>query len=192
MADTIKATSPHSGELIKELSLQDGEDVFRVLDKSHSLFLNKDNWLSKVKRIEILKKVIRKMAENKEYLAELAAREGGKPLQDSLVEVDRAIGGVEAAVHVLSQESGEMIPMGITASSENRLAYTIKEPVGVVIAVSAFNHPLNLIIHQVIPAVAVGAPVIIKPSKLTPLSCLNFIDLLYESGLPEDWSPQAG
>jgi len=72
-------------------------------------------------------------------------------------------------------------------ASMNRLAYTRREPIGVVAAVSAFNHPFNLIVHQVIPAVAVGCPVIIKPATTTPISCFNLVECLYEAGLPEEW-----
>ena len=75
--------------------------------------------------------------------------------------------------------------MGHTKSSENRLAFTTLEPRGVVLAISAFNHPVNLIVHQAIPAIAAGCPVIIKPASTTPLSCLNLIGLLYKAGLPK-------
>jgi len=67
------------------------------------------------------------------------------------------------------------------------MAYTMKEPRGVVMAISAFNHPFNLIIHQVIPAIAVGCPVIVKPSSATPLSCRNLVNILYKAGLPVEW-----
>jgi acyl-CoA reductase-like NAD-dependent aldehyde dehydrogenase len=68
-----------------------------------------------------------------------------------------------------------------------RTAFTQKEPIGVVVAVSAFNHPLNLIVHQVGPAVATGCPVIVKPAADTPLSCLRFVQILREAGLPDAW-----
>ena len=77
--------------------------------------------------------------------------------------------------------------MGINAASAGRLAMTHREPVGVVVAVSAFNHPLNLIVHQVGPAIASGCPVIVKPAEDTPLSCFRFVQLLREAGLPEAW-----
>ena len=77
--------------------------------------------------------------------------------------------------------------MSLGASSANRLAVTRREPIGVVVAVSAFNHPLNLIVHQVGPAVAAGCPSIVKPAEDTPLSCFRFIDILREAGLPEEW-----
>jgi acyl-CoA reductase-like NAD-dependent aldehyde dehydrogenase len=101
--------------------------------------------------------------------------------------VERAIDGVKLAVEVLRSEAGEVIPMQTTAASAHRVAFTQREPVGVVAAISAFNHPLNLIVHQVISAVAAGCPVIVKPSHETPLSCLNLVGILREAGLPQDW-----
>ena len=69
--------------------------------------------------------------------------------------------------------------------SAGRVAFTQKEPIGLVAAVSAFNHPLNLIVHQVAPAVASGCPVIVKPAPDTALSCAAFVDMLHEAGLPK-------
>ncbi len=77
--------------------------------------------------------------------------------------------------------------MGMSALSANRVAFTQKEPIGVVVAVSAFNHPLNLIVHQVAAAVAVGCPVIVKPADDTPLSCIRFVEILRAAGLPPAW-----
>ena len=123
-----------------------------------------------------------------EEFAQLIAKEGGKPLMDARVEVTRAIDGINLAAGELSHiMRGEEIPMGLTASTTGRIAFTTYEPIGVVVAVSAFNHPLNLIVHQVIPAVAVGCPVIIKPASTTPLNCLRLCELLAEAGLPEGW-----
>ncbi len=77
--------------------------------------------------------------------------------------------------------------MNINEASAGRLAFTRHQPVGVVVAFSAFNHPLNLIAHQVAPAVAAGCPVIVKPAEATPLSCMRFVKLLQEAGLPKEW-----
>ena len=82
---------------------------------------------------------------------------------------------------------GHVIPMGGDAYSANRAAFTQKEPIGVVVAVSAFNHPFNLIVHQVAAAVAAGCPVIVKPAETTSISCLNFVNILLESGLPQEF-----
>jgi acyl-CoA reductase-like NAD-dependent aldehyde dehydrogenase len=75
----------------------------------------------------------------------------------------------------------------VNAASAGRLAFTQLEPRGVVVAFSAFNHPLNLIAHQVGPAVATGCPVIVKPAEATPLSCWRFVEILHEAGLPPEW-----
>jgi acyl-CoA reductase-like NAD-dependent aldehyde dehydrogenase len=77
--------------------------------------------------------------------------------------------------------------MGLSRASEGRWAFTTKEPMGIVAAISAFNHPLNLIVHQIAPAIAVGCPVIVKPAPATPLCCLDLVGLLHDAGLEEDW-----
>jgi acyl-CoA reductase-like NAD-dependent aldehyde dehydrogenase len=77
--------------------------------------------------------------------------------------------------------------MGLTPASEGRRAFTIREPIGIVAAISAFNHPLNLIVHQVVPAIAVGCPVIVKPATATPLSGFDLVDMVRKAGLPEAW-----
>ncbi len=77
--------------------------------------------------------------------------------------------------------------MNLNPASRDRLAFTIKKPIGTVVAVSAFNHPFNLIIHQVIPAVATGCPCIVKPAATTPLSCYRIVNALHRAGLPEPW-----
>ena len=75
--------------------------------------------------------------------------------------------------------------MGLTAASLNRWAFTTKEPIGVVAAISAFNHPLNLIVHQIAPAIAVGCPVIVKPAATTPISCIEIVEAVL-GGRPAD------
>ena len=77
--------------------------------------------------------------------------------------------------------------MNLNAASSGKMAMTRREPIGVVVAMSAFNHPLNLIAHQVGPAVATGCPVIVKPAEATPLSCMRFVQILRDAGLPQQW-----
>jgi len=127
------------------------------------------------------------METRRDQFSRLIAREGGKPLTDAIVETTRAIDGVRNAAEELRNFAGREIPMGLTPASTGRLAFTTKEPIGVVVAISAFNHPLNLIVHQVAPAIAVGCPVIVKPAMATPLSCIEFVALVREAGLAEPW-----
>lgn len=183
----IKINSPFDFHLIKEVELADAQEVELALSTANTLFKDKSSWLPKWRRIEILEKVVKLMEFKKENLTLVAAEEGGKPYIDSLIEVERAINGVRIASEQIGYISGEQIPMGHTKASENRLATTIREPIGVVVSISAFNHPLNLIIHQTVTAIAAGAPVIVKPALTTPLSCLEFMKILDEAGLPNGW-----
>ena len=184
---TLKVTSPFDGHLIKETPLMDEQQIEKLLSTAHALFNDRSKCLPKHRRIEILEKTARIMSTQVEELTKIAAEEGGKPYTDSKIEVLRAINGVKLAAEHIGQIKGEEIPMGLTAASVNRMAFTFREPIGVVVSISAFNHPLNLAVHQTVPAIAVGAPVIIKPASSTPLSALNFAEILYEAGLPKDW-----
>jgi len=183
----LKVFSPYNNKLIKEIPMVGTEEVEKTLTIAYGLFKDRSKWLPAYQRVEILERVAQIMSTRVEALTNIAAEEGGKPYMDSKVEVLRAINGVKLAIEYIGQMKGEQIPMGHTKSSANRLAFTFREPIGVVSSISAFNHPLNLIIHQTVPAIAVGSPVIIKPALTTPLSCLAFMDILKDAGLPDGW-----
>ncbi len=186
-ARTHTVTAPYDDSVIATMDTADSDAIETALQTADALFKDKKNWLSVPTRIAILQKTAQIMFEQAEHLALEAAREGGKPLIDSRVEVTRAIDGIHNCIDCMRNDSGREIPMGINAASQGHLAFTRKEPIGIVVAVSAFNHPLNLIIHQVGPAVATGCPVIIKPAEDTPLSCYRFVSILREAGLPDGW-----
>lgn len=179
--------SPYDESIIQVLDLHTQYEAEAMLARAYALSQDKNALLPAYQRIAILEKLQQLLQAEREQLAYLIAREGGKPLVDAHIEADRAIQGVKIAIQTLGQLKGEQVPMGLTAAATGRLAFTFGEPVGVVLAISAFNHPLNLIIHQVIPAVAVGCPVIIKPALDTPLSCLKVVEFLHQAGLPEAW-----
>ena len=186
-AGTLEVSAPFDQGVIATVDIVDSAGVEHAINNAKTLFKNREAWLTAENRIEILSKAAEIMRARAEMLAVEAAREGGKPLLDSRVEVARAIDGINICIETLRTDGGEEIPMGVNAGSSNRLAFTHREPIGVVVAVSAFNHPLNLAVHQVAPAVATGCPVIIKPAQDTPLSCLRFVSILHEAGLPEAW-----
>lgn len=183
----LKIHSPFDLTLISEIASDDEGSLEKKLALAHETFHERKNWLQTYDRIAILKKTAELLTDQQNDFAMLIAREGGKPLKDAKVEVTRAIDGLLNAAEVLRNFSGNEIPMGLTKASENRWAFTTKEPIGVVAAISAFNHPLNLIVHQVAPAVAVGCPVIVKPAQDTPLSCIELVNLFKEAGLGEGW-----
>ncbi|MES9994085.1 MAG: aldehyde dehydrogenase family protein [Candidatus Thiodiazotropha sp.] len=186
--DRLQVTAPFDQGPIASVDTVDQHGVDQALSVARQLFDNRDAWLPLSDRIAILKRSAELMSERAEQLAVEAAREGGKPLIDSRIEVARAIDGIAICIETLRTEAGEEIPMGVNPASQGRLAFTHREPIGVVVAVSAFNHPLNLIVHQVAPAVATGCPVIVKPAEDTPLSCMRFIEILREAGLPAGWA----
>src|SRR6516162_11098207 len=180
-------STPYDGTLLATVDTADGSVAERALSTAYALYRNRDAWISQARRIDILRNVAKLMQDRAESLALEAAREGGKPLMDSRVEVARAIDGVLNCAELLRSEAGHVIPMNLNAASMGRIAFTQREPIGVVVAVSAFNHPLNLIVNQVGPAIAAGCPVIVKPAEDTPISCYRFVALLRDSGLPEEW-----
>jgi len=188
MMTSIKVKSPFNGRLLQEIPLMDSHIVEEKMAKAHALFQDRSRWLKPYERIAILERTKKLMEARVEELTKIAASEGGKPYQDSKVEVLRAINGVQLAIESIGQIKGEQIPMGITAASLNRLAFTVPEPIGVVLSISAFNHPLNLAVHQIIPAFAVGCPVIIKPASSTPMSAIELVKMMKEAGLPDDWA----
>ena len=183
----IEVRAPFDGQLIRTVAASGAQEVEAALATAYGLFRNRDAWLPPAARVDILRETARLMEEQAEDLAREAAHEGGKPLVDSRVEVARAIDGVLHCAELLRSEAGHVVPMGLNGASAGRFAFTQHEPIGVVVAVSAFNHPLNLIVHQVGPAIAAGCPVIVKPATDTPLSCLRFVELLHAAGLPQEW-----
>jgi len=185
VAGEHRVTSPWDLDDIGGVPTIDAVGAEMALQTAYAVFRDRKRWLKPEQRIAVLEKTAHIMSERFEQLAFEAAAEGGKPLLDSRVEVARAIDGVKNTIECLRGESGREIPMDLNAASANRLAFTRKEPIGVVMSVSAFNHPLNLIVHQVAPAIATGCPVIVKPAEDTPLSCFRFVEILREAGLPE-------
>lgn len=185
--ETLKVIAPFDQNVIAEIPLKTADEMQMAIDRAHALYTHRDHWIPKYKRVEILENIAQLMAERSDEIIETSAREGGKPYMDTKVEMARAINGVKLAIENMGHMGGEEVPMGHTASSINRMAFTMREPIGVVASVSAFNHPINLIIHQTIPAIAVGSPVIIKPAPTTPLTCLLLNKIFDEAGLPEGW-----
>src|SRR5829696_584209 len=172
---------------IAEIPTDDAVALDAKLEAATRAFRDRNSWPKPHERIAVLRRLAALVGQRRDHLALQIAREGGKPLRDAVVEVNRAVDGIGNAADELRNFAGREIPMGLTAASTDRWAFTTREPIGVVAAISAFNHPLNLIVHQVVPAIAVGCPVIVKPASTTPLSCIDFVSLVHEAGLPEPW-----
>lgn len=185
---TLEVFSPFDGKKVGEVPFSSEAEVLKAIDEAYENFVNYEKRLPKWQRIEILEKAIKYIKEHEDELINISASEGGKPYADSKVEIQRAASGIQVAISHLQTDHGVEIPMGHTKSSTQRLAYTFKEPIGVVAAISAFNHPFNLAVHQVIPAIASGCPVIIKPASATPLSAFKLVEILELCGLPKAYA----
>lgn len=184
---TLQVYQAYDRAPISEVATDTLEDIDRKLERAAQAFRDRDHWLAPHERIAILERIALALDAQQSRFAEMIAREGGKPLADAKVEAARAVDGVRSAIDELRNFGGKEIPMGLTPASAGRWAFTVREPIGVVAAISAFNHPLNLIVHQVIPAIATGCPVLIKPAFTTPLSCIAFVALVRAAGLSEAW-----
>lgn len=188
MTETLAVHAPWDGRLLDTLPVSSEAEVEAAFASAHALFRDRRRWLPKIERVAILRRAAAIARGRREALALQVASESGKPLRDALIEIDRGIDGIELCVETLRAEGGHVIPMDLNATSQGRVAFTQMEPIGVVLGLAAFNHPFNLVIHQVAPAVAAGAPVIVKPSPKTPLSCRAVVDIFHEAGLPRAWA----
>lgn len=184
----LEVLTAYDEKLIEELPYDELKKANRALSVARSLADDPSKRIPIPERIKILETTMSLVEERYDNIVKTAAMEGGKPLIDSRAEVTRAINGIKVAIDEISKMTGTEIPMNLNSASLNRMAYTFREPIGVVVAICAFNHPFNLAIHQIIPAVAVGCPVIIKPASTTPLSAINLVNILHESGLPKHWA----
>ncbi|MER5319930.1 aldehyde dehydrogenase family protein [Streptosporangium roseum] len=136
-------------------------------------------------RAEALAHVSRRLAERAEEIARLIMEENGKPIFWARGEVNRAISTFRFAAEETRRLGGEAVRLDTEAASAGRLAYVSRVPHGPVLAITPFNFPLNLVAHKVAPAIAVGAPIIVKPAPATPISSLVLGEILAETALPE-------
>jgi acyl-CoA reductase-like NAD-dependent aldehyde dehydrogenase len=180
---TFDVFNPSTLEVLTTLNYHSLDEVKALIQK-----MNHTVTLSKVERIARLEKLLTRVSEqkHKEEFIQIALREGGKPYKDTVVEVERGLNGIAIAINALKNEKNESVPMGINQASVGKSAYVIRQPIGPVLAISAFNHPFNLFIHQVIPALAIGTPVIYKPDLRTPMTSLRFEEHLRAIGVSED------
>jgi acyl-CoA reductase-like NAD-dependent aldehyde dehydrogenase len=184
---TLVVKNPYTGASLQTLPLLRASDVDKVLERAVRVRNEHRLWLPLHERVMILERFAELLTEQREALVNLAIQEGGKPRKDTEMEMSRALDGVQCALAEMRRGHGHEVNMGYTRATAGHMAFTRRAPIGVVAAYSAFNHPINLWIHQVIPAVAVGTPIILKPAPATPLVAIRLSQLLYQAGLPEVW-----
>lgn len=185
--NSLDVLNPSTGEVLKTLTTDTVADAVEKLATAHSVYADPAKRIPVHERIRLLEKTATLLDEQLEEFAMTIASEGGKPLQDARVEAKRASAGIHSAIHHLHEHDGIHYPLVDTQNQAKRRALSVSFPIGPVLAFSAFNHPLNLIVHQVIPAFAAGCPCVVKPAPDTPLSCINFVKLMRQAGIPEEY-----
>jgi len=138
-------------------------------------------------RHAILTRIAAALGEQRETLAQLICAEAGKPIKDARGEVDRAqLTFSLAADEARRFGSGELLPLDLSAAAVGKLGVVRRFPLGPVAAVTPFNFPLNLVAHKVAPALAIGAPVVLKPAEKTPRTALALQTIVHTAGWPRE------
>ena len=144
-AGTVSVVSPYDGAVVGSIDTVGFKGIEKALSIAAALYRKRSSWLSAQQRATILDRAATLMEARSGQLIALAVAEGGKPYQDTKVELARAIDSIRICRECLRSQHGVEIPMQLNAASMHKLAFTHREPIGPVIAISAFNHPINLI-----------------------------------------------
>lgn len=185
---TDSVTNPYDGSHLAEVSLADPEHVESAIESAVATapLLSA---LPAYARADALDHVAVRLRERQRDIAAVIVDEGGKPHRWALTEVDRASATFKLAAEEARRWSGELQRLDSDPSGEGRIALNRKVSRGPVLGITPFNFPLNLVAHKIAPALAVGAPIIIKPAPSTPLTALLLGELLAETDLPAgSWS----
>lgn len=140
--------------------------------------------LTRYERHAILRKASALLAERRDEFASMITRETGLASHEAQYETGRSSDVLEFAAIEVLKDDGQVFSCDVSPQGKARKIFTTRLPVSVVAAITPFNHPLNQVAHKLAPAIAAGAPMILKPSEKTPLVALKFVELLYEAGLP--------
>jgi aldehyde dehydrogenase (NAD+) len=180
--ETFPIHYPFTGEEIGRAPLLSRTDVDRALDLATEARVT----LDRHERAQVLGRVGDRIADQADDLARLITWESGLCLKDTRYEVRRATDVFRFASMEALRDDGAVYACDTSVNGRARRAYTVREPVRLVAAITPFNHPLNQVAHKVAPALAAGAPMVLKPSEKTPLAALWLAAAILEAGWPED------
>jgi acyl-CoA reductase-like NAD-dependent aldehyde dehydrogenase len=183
-ADYYPLYSPYSGEYIADIAVASAEQVDQAIDAA-SRAAAEMRAMPAHRRGAILEKLAQLLEQRLDEAAGLIALEAAKPITTAKVEVVRTIQTYKFAAEEAKRIHGETLSLDAAPGGEGRVAYTVREPIGVIGAITPFNFPMNLVAHKVGPAIASGNTVVLKPAGQTPLTALLIAELLKEAGLPD-------
>lgn len=181
---TFEVRSPFDDSVVAELGVPTEADVEEATATAAATF-KESRTLPVWRRSEALDHISRRLAETVDENAELIAREGGKPLKWARVEATRAVSTFRWASEVLRHGDDEVMRLDTEQSLGSRIGLIRRFPIGPVLGITPFNFPLNLVAHKVAPALAVGAPIVVKPARATPIGALRLAELFAETDLPK-------
>lgn len=176
--------SPFSEIKLSEVALSNAEEM-RAAIRSAQRGFHKIRKLPAHERANILLRAAHMYQERKEEVAQTICQEAAKPIVAARMEVERTIQTLKFSGEEAKRIGGETIPLDAAIGGEGRYAFTVRQPLGVIGAITPFNFPLNLVVHKVGPALAAGNSIIVKPAEQTPLSSFLLAEILTEAGAPE-------
>ena len=181
--ETIDVVNPYSGAVVGTVPAARPEHVRDAFAKARAFKPR----LTRFERQRILQTTAEMLRDRKETFARLITAESGLCWKDSLYEASRAYDVWSFAAQLVIKDDGEIYSCDISPNGKMRKIYTTRTPLlGVVAAITPFNHPLNMVSHKLAPAIATNNRVVLKPTELTPLTALALVDVLYEAGLPPE------
>ncbi|MCA3624514.1 MAG: phosphonoacetaldehyde dehydrogenase [Methylobacterium sp.] len=181
--DVIEVKNPYDGSLVGSVPMARPEHVREAFRKARD-FKPK---LSRYERQQILQKTAQLLADRREEFARLISAESGLCWKDAIYESTRAYDVWSFAGQLAIKDDGEQFSCDISPNGKARKIFTTRVPLlGVISAITPFNHPLNMVSHKLAPAIATNNRLVLKPTELTPLTALALADVLYEAGLPPE------
>ena len=179
----IEVRYPYTGEVIATVPKATLEDVRRA----YAVARDYQPSLTRYERYKILMRAGEIIASRLDEISRTITLESGLCRKDSLYEVGRASDVLLFAANQALVDDGQVFSCDLTHHGKSRKVYTLREPLlGVITAITPFNHPLNQVIHKVAPAIATNNRMVLKPSEKTPLTAFVLADILYEAGLPRE------
>jgi acyl-CoA reductase-like NAD-dependent aldehyde dehydrogenase len=180
----FEVKSPYDDAVVAEIAVPTEADVEEATATAAAIF-DETRKLSVVARSTALDHISRRLGETIEDNARLIAAEGGKPLKWARVEATRAVSTFRWASEVLRHGDDELMRLDTEAAFGSRIGLLRRFPIGPVLGITPFNFPLNLVAHKVAPALAVGAPIVVKPASSTPIGALRLAEFFDETELPK-------
>ena len=183
--EKIEVIHPFDGSVIDTVPKASAEDIDKAIEAAERGALAMAT-LTGYERYEILNRAAALMKERVEDLGRTITREEGKVLSEGIFEATRSCETIAVAAEEAKRISGEVLPMDGASNGAGKFGFTLRVPCGVVVAITPFNFPLNLVCHKVGPALAAGNSVIVKPASDTPLSALKITEIMLEAGVPPE------